>query len=171
MIRHAVESDVPQLVKMGQDFLRSTAYQGLIPENLSAMESAARMLIDRTPDTGVILVADVGTPVDSALVGMLGLVLTAHPISGESVASELWWWVDPAFRGITGIKLLRAAQQWAIALGANKIYMIAPDADVETLYRKMGYRKIEVGYQLVLNESMKEIEIDHQLKLNFKGDE
>jgi len=140
MIRRAVASDRDAVVDLGLRFLRETAYAGRIAENVGQMESLADALIgsDRT----VIVVAEL----DGALVGMIGMVANAHHISGEPIAGEVMWWVNPESRGI-GVRLLRAAEQWAREQGAVKVHMIAPDAQVGELYQRLGYEAIETTYQ------------------------
>ena len=42
---------------------------------------------------------------DGAIVGMLGFIIHDHFISGEKVAGEVFWWMEPEHRG-DGLKLL-----------------------------------------------------------------
>lgn len=141
MIRAAELSDVPRLVAMGQRFLRETPYASRLVENAEQMRSTVTRMLDA--DTTAVFVAED----DDDLVGMIGMLCFVHPLSGESVGSELFLWVEPQARGITGLRLLRRGEQWAINQGAQKLQMIAPTADVGTLYQHLGYERVEELYQ------------------------
>lgn len=139
-IRQAGTTDVPKLVEMGVKFLSSPPYSELITPDPDAMVVTATRLIE---GGGVVLVATV----DDEVVGMLGLALFAHPISGLLTVAEVFWWVDPTKRGRAGLKLLREGEEWARNRGASTLHMIAPTEGVERLYTLKGYRKTEVSYQ------------------------
>ena len=148
-IRLATLNDVPDLVKMGASFHASSPYATLTGLDLNAIEATAVMLVNR-PDADV-LVATTSVSsehtLDPRTVGMLGLFLHHHPISGARVASELFWWVEPEYRGLTGLKLLHRAERWATERGAQVLQMIAPSPEVERLYDRSGFTRVEVSYQ------------------------
>lgn len=147
-LREAVQSDLPMLVAMGQRFLASSLYRGVITENVDQMAATASMLVD-SPD-GCVIVAETD---GSGPVGMLGVVAFTHHISGERVGGEVFWWVEPAARGTVGVRLLKAAEAWARAHGASQIQMIAPNERVATLYARLGYQAMETTYLRSLKES------------------
>lgn len=143
VIRRATREDVPAIVAMAARFRGETAYAGLVDENLEALEALARFLIE----FGVVFVAE---KFGRVLVGMLAATVITHPISGERIASEVAWWVEPEYRGGTaGVRLLEAVEQWAVAQGARRFQMIAPTANarVGELYRRRGYTEIETIWQ------------------------
>lgn len=143
VIRHATLEDVPPLVAMAMTFGASSEYA----VHLALSEAHIRALIERaiTDDTRLALVAE-GR--DGQLVGMLVLVAVEHPMSGELVASELAWWVNPTARGgRAAFRLLAEAEQWAKARGAVAMQMVAPNARVEALYEAVGYVPVERAYQ------------------------
>ena len=144
-IRPATLEDVPRLVAMGRRFLASSAYAGTIAENPAQMAACATALI--TAPDGVVLVAEG----PGGLVGMLGLLIVSHALSGERVAGEVFWWVEPEARG-DGLRLLRAAEAWACGRGATRIQMIAPRAvpAVGRVYARRGYAPIETLYSRTL---------------------
>lgn len=142
MIRDATAADVPRIVEMGQRFLRESHYAGVLSENPAQMASTAAWLI--AEDAGFVAVDERG-----ALVGMIGALLFRHHFSGELIAGEVFWWVEPASRG-GGIRLMRRAEAWARARGAQRMQMIAPDAQVGQLYARLGYDPIEVAYERAL---------------------
>ncbi len=153
-IRPAVESDIPDIVNMGVNFYVDSVYSTFIDANVPHMAETARQMIGNSD--AVILVASRvssaeyapdGHRIDEQLVGMIGLVMFVHPISGARAASELFWWVEPDFRGTTGVKLLHHAEKWARDHQADILYMVAPTPEVERLYSRTGFTRVEVGYQ------------------------
>lgn len=139
MIRRATLDDRDRLVEMGQRFVAETPYAGLIainPERLSA--SVAGIL---TNPAGAVFVSG-----SDPLTGMIAMLAYDHPFSGERTAFEVVWWVEPEARG-DGVRLLRAAEQWARDEGITKMQMVAPDARVGEFYKRMGYAPVETSYQ------------------------
>lgn len=138
-VRFATAEDVPDMVAMGTRFLR-TIYAGLIVGDEATMTALAHGLL-ANPD-GVWLLAER----QGVLVGMLGGLAYRHPMSGEPTAAELCWWVQPEARGC-GLRLLKRFEQWAREKGAVVLQMIAPTAETETLYQRLGFDRVEVTYQ------------------------
>jgi GNAT superfamily N-acetyltransferase len=135
MIRHASLEDVPALVAMGGEFIASSSYCGRLGDSPEARAALMCRLVE--DEAGLLLVLDHDGPR-----GMLGMVLYPHPLSGETIAGELFWWVDPAHRG-HGVALLREAEAWAREHGAVKVQMIAPNDRVARLYQARGYAPLE----------------------------
>ena len=141
MIRHAVEQDLPRIVEMGRRFLRESPYHDHFLENPTAMEQLVRRLM---LGPGGFLVAFK----EGKLVGMLGYVIHDHFISGERVAGEVVWWIEPEARGgRLAIQLIYQAEREARAAGAVSIQMIAPNLRVTEMYARMGYEKVETTCQ------------------------
>jgi GNAT superfamily N-acetyltransferase len=141
-IRLAERRDIPAIVGMGLRFLRETVYAGTITENPDQMGRLAGQLIDGDLD-GVLYVAAEG---DGKPIGMVGALRFDHPLSGESTVSELFWWCNPERRGSTGVRLLHALTQWAKDRGAVGLTMIAPTTDVEQIYERRGFQRLETSY-------------------------
>ena len=139
MIRPALSDDIPRLVAMGERFLTETVYRGRVPVNPAAMARTVTMLLHS--DAGVVFVSEQ----DGVVVGMIGLLLYEHPITGEVTASELFWWVEPEYRG-HGVRLLKRGEQWARASGAQQVHMIALTPAVGQLYERLGYGYLEANY-------------------------
>ena len=123
-IRPATEADVPQIVAMSVHFL-DTLYAGALVG--SAPHLAAFVQADR-------------------VIGMAVVHVYEHPMSGELVASELAWWVEPERRR-AGVRLLRAIEQWARDQGAAVMQMIAPTPRVGAFYTAIGYAPVETLFQ------------------------
>lgn len=139
-IREAIAADIPALVAMGQRFLHGTPYRDLIADSPEHMAKIGHLLVT-SPD-GVMLVAER----DGIPVGMIGVLICPHHLSGERIANEVFWWVDEEARG-QGVRLLRAAEQWVKAQGVTAMQMVAPNDRVGKLYERFGYTAIEVAYR------------------------
>lgn len=139
-IREATEADVPALVTLGMAFLRESVYAAHVGENPAQAEKVAQYLLAH-PD-GAVLVAEV----DGTVIGMIGLMVVPHLFSGELTAGEVFYYINPDHRGSAGLRLLKAAEQWAKDAGAVAIQMIAPTARVCVLYERLGYTAIETNY-------------------------
>jgi len=138
-VRSATRDDLSVMVEMGSRFLESV-YRGRLATNTAAMLALGEQLL--TDPNGLMLVAER----DAAIIGMLGALVYAHPMSGEQTAAELFWWVDPEKRG-GGLVLLRTLEQWARDHGAVVLQMIAPDDGVARLYERIGFERLETTYQ------------------------
>ncbi len=139
MIRRATADDTGRLIEMGQRFVRETTYNGIIaidPERMARVIAG----ILANPD-GVLLVSGA-----DKLTGMIGMVVYDHPFSGERTAFEIVWWVEPEARG-DGVRLLRAAEDWATERGAVVMQMVAPTDRVAHLYIRLGYAPVETSFQ------------------------
>ena len=140
MIRLADKEDLPHIVAMGIRFMNETPYVRYITQDTDKMFELAEKLID-SPN-GLLLV---NTEADE-INGMIGVYAFCHPMSGEIVASEMFWWVDPEARGLSGVRLLRCAEDWAVKVGAQRMMMIAPNDRVGEFYRRVGYDRVETTY-------------------------
>lgn len=140
MIREAIRSDVPAIVAMGERFASDTDYRDRLTVVPTQLAATAEHLIAN--DEAVMLVAER----EGAVIGMLALLLYPHPMSGERVASEIVWWVEPEHRG-SGLRLLRAAERWACEHGAAVLHMIAPNDRIGALYQRLGYVPVETAWQ------------------------
>ena len=139
-IRAATIADVPRLVEMGIRFITETRYAVLLPVNVAQLTALMEELVSAAARTILVLERD------GRLIGMLGLLAFTHPVSGEPVVSEVFWWVDPEARG-DGLRLLTAAEHWTVDQGAVLLQMIAPTPAVERLYTRRGYVPVERLYQ------------------------
>lgn len=137
MIREATLADVPQLVELGVRFMLESGYARHLSVDRHAQAQLATDLIQAAH--GLVLVYERA----GQIVGMLGALATHHPHSGDSVMSELFWYVVPECRGV-GVRLLQEAEHWAIARGITKSLVVAPEgAPVASLYIRMSYKPLE----------------------------
>lgn len=140
MIRQATTEDSERIIEMGKRFVEGTSYKEIISINPSRLEAAISHVI-ANPD-GVVLVS--GPETDPT--GMIAMLTYDHPFSGARTAFEIVWWVDPEARG-DGVRLLRAAEEWARSRGATAVQMVAPNERVGSFYRRLGYAPVEMSYQ------------------------
>lgn len=142
MIREATLADIPRLVEMGRRFISESSYKNHLGENPEQMKTLAEQIISNPK--GRILVSEK----DGRLTGMLALIVFPQHFSGELIAGEVFWWVDPeARKGRTGLKLMRKAEEIAVELGAEKMQMVAPTDRIGDLYKHLGYTQVESTYQ------------------------
>jgi len=138
VIRAAVLEDVPRLVELGRALLQ-TAYGGVFSDAPDILAGLMTGLV--TGDQSTVLVLDG----DAGVMGAIGLIAQPHFASGDLMAAEIFWYVDPLKRG-AGVRLLREAERWARAHGALALQMVAPNARVATLYERLGYALMERSY-------------------------
>lgn len=89
---------------------------------------------------------------EEQLVGGLGGMITPDLNDLRPCAQEFFWFVDPAHRVGTGaIRLLKAFEAWATekqAVEIRMVHMISPqDAQLERVYHKLGYTRVEICYR------------------------
>ena len=124
---------------MALEFLEQQ-YAEHLSGNRQALTEMFETLMERP--AGCVIVAET----DGVLAGGICGHVYRHPMSGNLVASEVGWWMDPHKRG-AGMRVLRAFEAWARAHGAEAIQMIAPNARVGSFYARLGYRLAETTYQ------------------------
>ncbi len=110
------------------EFQRGTTF------DRAAVEATIARLVSHP---GMTMIVAQGTGGD--LVGMVGVVVGPHPITGRPVVGEVCWWVDPESRGHTGWLLLSAAEAWARAQGAASMQMVAPTPRYAEVFARRGY--------------------------------
>ncbi len=135
------EADVPRIVEMGQRFAQTPEYEGRAAVNDERIAWLTRQMLN-AHHTAIF----VGGAEDGPLAGMLAMHLYEHPFSGERVAAELVWWVEPEQRGI-GVRLLRRAEQWAREHDAAVLEMGAPSERVARFYEAVGFHATDRMYQ------------------------
>lgn len=141
MIRSAIASDIPRMVEMGRRFRSESSYSEFLADNPERMTLLGRQLLAADG----LLVSEK----DGKLIGMLGFIIHSHFISGELVAGEVFWWMEPEHRG-EGLKLVDEAKRRARLAGAVSLDMIAPNERVARFYRRLGYQWMESTHRIQL---------------------
>ena len=148
MIRVATVEDLSRLREMGFRFATESEYKDVFKANPDKIEQTVRAVIEF--HDGVVIVNE---DEHGELNGMIGLMAYDHPYSGERTAFELFWYVVPEARsGGSGLRLLKAAEEWAVDNGALVIQMVAPNLDIGRLYRRLNYSPVEVSFHKRLKE-------------------
>lgn len=137
MIRRATHEDIPRIVEMGGQFIETT-FPAAMTFNGPAIEKLARDLMDG--NDGIVLVSER----DERVTGMIALIAMRQPMTDETLAVELVWWVET--HGRDGLALLAEAEHWGRLKGATRLQMIAPSERVCQLYERLGFKKVEVAY-------------------------
>lgn len=132
------------MLEMGRRFFDQSRYKRFLNLNPQSQTQLVMGLVQQ--DTGAVFLAEK----DGQVVGMLGMNLSPNVFDGSITAMELFWWVEPHHRGLTGVRLLRTAEKWAKAKGAERCYMVVPEPSVAELLGKLGYDYVESIYQRLL---------------------
>ena len=138
-IRQATAEDVPAIAAMGHEFVSTSTYAAHMQTEPARLEALAGTILTN-PDAAMWVCVR-----DEQPIGMLAMAMVTHPMSGDRIASEIVWWMNPSARG-AGVRLLRTAERWAKDRGAVAVHMIAPTERVGQLYAAIGYAPVEVNY-------------------------
>lgn len=143
MIREATAADLPRIGELGSRSLQDGPYAGIIEDRPEVARRCAEMVMR----DGKILLAEE----EGRVGGLLGFIMADHHFSGQRYAAELMWYVEPEHRkGGIALKLLWEAEKEAKQLGAKSMVFTAPNEDVADLYKRFGYRKLEVTFMKAL---------------------
>lgn len=145
MIRPArQDDDMLRLVEMGRAFFAASALAHVAEFDDDSFIATLKGF----SDADTLLVAVSGPPV----VGMIGaLVYPAWYNQGHLTGQELFWWVEPEYRGRGhGMALYRALEERIIAQRVNSFTMgatetLKPDS-VACFYAREGYAPTERLY-------------------------
>lgn len=145
MIRPArLDGDMPRLLAMGRDFFHASALAQVADFDDESFIATLR----GWDDMDTLLVAISGPLV----VGMVGALVYPAWFNGRHLTGqELFWWVDPEFRGRGhGMALYRALEERIIAQRVNSFTMgatetLKPDS-VARFYAREGYVPTERLY-------------------------
>jgi hypothetical protein len=137
MIRLAIESDLPELLRMSESFFDKSGYADLTTFSKEDSTKTLMHLID----SGTLL-----TDGKSLMLGFLVFPLFVN--MQTIVAQELFWWVDEeARKGGQGIKLLKSAEKLAKEKGATALMMLSikelDGEKINKLYSALGYTERE----------------------------
>jgi hypothetical protein len=141
-IRTATMADLPAIVRMGVRFMETAQPCGNVPADPCRLAVAAGVCLE----TGEIWLAEE----DAKPIGMLAIYTMEHPLTGERVAEELAFWVNPESRSLlTGPKLLRCGMNWARQEGVGCLKMGALAGSRFGIFLKhMGFAEMETAFVL-----------------------
>jgi GNAT superfamily N-acetyltransferase len=141
VIRLATLLDVPRIVELGRRSLQDGPYKGRIEDNPMQVENFAKQIIS---GLGKVLLWEE----DGQVTGLFAFIAGPHFFDARLFAQELIWYVLPEYRaGGAALKLLWEAERVAKEMGVKFLQVTAPNADVEGLYGRFGYKQQEVVFQ------------------------
>ena len=87
---------------------------------------------------------------DGEFIGAISGMLYPEAYSGELIAQEFFWFVRPGHRGLAGMRLYKAFEQWAKQKGCAEIRMghladLMPEK-VAMTYKRLGYVEVERNF-------------------------
>ncbi|RKD61562.1 GNAT family N-acetyltransferase [Rhizobium sp. WW_1] len=85
--------------------------------------------------------------------GVLAAQANMHPFAPLKFATEIMWWIDPAFRGYAAVKMLAAYEAWALQRDCqySSIVGLGSEPAPTNLYLRRGYEPVETHFLKVLN--------------------
>ena len=99
------------------------------------------------PDCGVLVLID-----NEKVVGFYGVSISQSKFSKQRIAEERYYYVVPEKRGISSLRLLKAAESWAKNKGCSHFIIyasqVASDLHDRTckLYEKLNMKQFETSY-------------------------
>jgi GNAT superfamily N-acetyltransferase len=140
MIRLATEHDRPRVVAMAKEF---HAVAGL-PFEFSAPMASALFSASISETNRICIIFAPDGIARGVLVAQAGM----HRFAPVKVAEEIMWWVDPAHRGASAMKMLAAYERWARDRGCSFASMVGLgyDPTPARLYEHRGYVAAERHY-------------------------
>lgn len=143
-VRKATKEDLPDLICMGRKFFEESGFSA---ETSFDLASVSKMLIHLIEGGGVVFVAEK----DGQSIGIAAAMTFPYYFNLNCKAGqELFWWLDPQFRGGTlGVRLLKALEAWAQEQGCQTFTMVslpALDSPASKLYMHRGYRPSECSF-------------------------
>lgn len=143
MIREAITSDVARIVELGSRSLQDGPYKGMLKDTPEQSAKFALQVITNAAGKVLLYENDNGK-----VVGLLAFIIFPHYFTQEPTATEIMWYVEPEERvGGGGLKLMWEAEKMAKTMGAKRFGFTAPTEEVAALYKRFGYKQIEVSFQ------------------------
>ena len=145
-IRFGRFSDMEGLLELGRQF-HEYAELGKWGMGYERVLFADVLVGFMTNENCCLIVADVEGKVVGTIAGMtIPWFMDIRQIN----AQEMWWYVDPEFRGTVGPELLNWFELWAKKRGAKVICLAGfyekRLAALERLYGRRGYKPMEVHF-------------------------
>jgi hypothetical protein len=132
MVRDASSQDLARCLQMGEKFYIMSG----MPMGFDADATYNFLSNLMNSDEAALLVTDGG------MIG--GLLVPAYCNPSYIQAVELFWWSDDG----SGMKLLKAFENWASDRGADEVRMTSLDAHkaADRILKSKGYEPLEISY-------------------------
>ena len=141
LVRSATKDDLKQYVKLAETFHAASPMHDVIDFDPKGYAEFYTLAL-QNESMGIWL-----AEIEDKVVGIVGAI--AYPLyfnPNALVVQELWWWLDPAFRG-EGNKMFKQIELWAKKRNASALFMIALEDDraakMEKVYQRAGFKPIE----------------------------
>lgn len=138
-VRRATLDDLNAIVELGIETWPDAPFSQLPPSRAWMHQSIARFL--HTDGAAGWLLCE-----DRTLVGVLAVSLLDHWMTGQRIAVQWWWWIRPEHRNGQGLRLLRAAEDWAKIHHASEMHLLSVNANFDALCEALRYNKLETTY-------------------------
>ena len=133
VIRQAMTEDAADVLALLRRLVTTSHYtQGVAFNEDHVAGVVAGLLAD--PSAAIVVAGEGGT-----LIGVIGLKQYDDLISGESLAAQIFWYVEPSHRHGVGVTLLSTAEEWAASRGVQRIQMMEAEPKFASLYMRRGY--------------------------------
>ena len=149
IVRRAVASDktrVIRLLKHSRDAAGFDSREGLtgftFPFDPAYAENLFLLHLEEAQNLCLVL------NVENTVQGVLMAASSPHPFGPVWLARETVWWIEPAYRGTSAIRMLDQYEQWARERGCDFIGMagMGDDPDVSKLYQRRGFKIAETHF-------------------------
>jgi len=140
--RRASGNDIPLLMPLLHEFAEQVPYPRCKIDEVHMPDFWKRLIDD---EIGAIFML----MSDERVVGAIGGIVGPNPITGERETVEIFWYVQPSYRGL-GVYLYKLFENWARNNGSKVLRMgflhgVTPET-IERLYDKLGLVKAETYF-------------------------
>lgn len=145
MVRFATLDDLPRLVELGREFHAATILADVVQYHAETSADVARGMI-LNPDCAI-FVLEIG----GQLVGMIsGTIQPLYFNRHVQTVQQFFYYVDPAHRGLSSLRLLAALERWGADHGATLFFSGAKndsrEQGMDTMLRRRQYQPLETIY-------------------------
>ncbi len=146
IVRSAVPSDAGRVLVMAKAFHAASATPLPFSAAMASLVADAAITDD---DKFCVVCADADDHARGVLVAHAGM----HHFSPVMIASEIMWWIDPAFRGVIAGQMLDAYEDWARSKGCAFVHLAGLGASpvVSRLYCRRGFQPAETHFMKPLS--------------------
>lgn len=144
-LRVATKDDVEEILPLVvRGTSEDTPYEGIVMDKEYLKSFVQNLVEDPTRSVVVLLVNE------EKIVGFIsGIVSDVHPVFRLSrIATEIFWYVVPEFRGEYSQKLIEAYEEWGRVVGCKYAQLVHfhSTPKLGKVYEARGYKPLEVAY-------------------------
>lgn len=146
MIRKAIESDIPEIVKLCERFHKFAIEPFGLNFNTNDMAAYCKFAISNPLSTLLLLIHN--DNIEGMISGSLSIWLGS---SKNILLTEQWWWVNPSQRNkVNSFSLIEAFIKWGRQCKATHLIMVSMGVKNEKLmkrfYERKGFKPLETHY-------------------------